>query len=143
MIKISYGFTCIILSENKDSSLVTVRKWVVLSKGCRIIKQHVTKSKRHCSSSQKGILSVRQNKSFTQSITLSLADNYLLLPIQPLDFYKILTVLNIMMTVDFLFSPKAAFFSIYLLLKPLLIKTSNCDFRRQKEFVYSLKIVHQ
>ena len=48
----------------------------------------------------------------------------LLLPIQPLNFTfcKILTVLNIMMTADFLFltKAKAALLFIYLLLKPLL-----------------------
>ena len=48
----------------------------------------------------------------------------LLLLIQPLDFifYKILPALNIMMTADFLFLPKAAHISIYLLLKPLSSK---------------------
>ena len=44
--------------------------------------------------------------------------------IQPLDFifYKILPALNIMMTADFLFLPKAAHLFIYLLLKPLSSK---------------------
>ena len=48
----------------------------------------------------------------------------LLLLIHPLDFiiYKILPVHNIMMTADFLFLPKAAHLSIYLLSKPLLSK---------------------
>ena len=48
----------------------------------------------------------------------------LLLLIQPLDFifYKILPALNIMMTADFLFLPKAAYFFIYLVLKPLSSK---------------------
>ena len=47
-----------------------------------------------------------------------------LLLIQPLDFtcYKILSVLNIMMTVDSLFLPKVALLSIYLLWKPLSSK---------------------
>ena len=51
----------------------------------------------------------------------SLVSDSLLFLIQPLDstFYKILSVLNIMMTVDSLFLPKAALLSIYLLLKPL------------------------
>ena len=42
----------------------------------------------------------------------------------PMDFifYKILPVLNIMMTEYSLFLPEAAFFSIYLLLKLLLSK---------------------
>ena len=44
--------------------------------------------------------------------------------IQPSDFifYKILPALNIMMTADFLFLPKAAHLFIYLLLKPLSSK---------------------
>ena len=44
--------------------------------------------------------------------------------IEALDFivYKILPVLNIMMTVDSLFLPKVALFSSYLLLKPLSSK---------------------
>ena len=48
----------------------------------------------------------------------------LLLLIQPLDFvfYKIIPALNIMMTADFLFLPKAAHLFIYLLLKPLSSK---------------------
>ena len=48
----------------------------------------------------------------------------LLLLIQPLDFifYKILPALNIMMTADFLFLPKAAHLSIYLLWKLLSSK---------------------
>ena len=48
----------------------------------------------------------------------------LLLLIQPSDFifYKILPALNIMMTADFLFLPKAAHLFIYLLLKPLSSK---------------------
>ena len=48
----------------------------------------------------------------------------LLFLIQPLDFifYKILPVLNIMMTADFLFLPKAAHLFIYLFLKPLSSK---------------------
>ena len=48
----------------------------------------------------------------------------LLLVIQPFEFifYKILLVLNIMMTADSPFLPKNALRSIYLLLKPLLSK---------------------
>ena len=48
----------------------------------------------------------------------------LLILIQPLDFtfYKILSALNIMMTVDSLFLPTVALLSIYLLLKPLSSK---------------------
>ena len=51
----------------------------------------------------------------------------LLLPIsaiQPLDFifYKLLPVLNIMLTVRFLFLPKATLLFIYMLLKPFLSK---------------------
>ena len=57
---------------------------------------------------------------FSANLPPSLIPTLMLL-IQPLDFifYKILPVLNIMMTVDFLFLFKAAVLSIYLLLKPL------------------------
>ena len=77
------------------------------------IKQHVSKSIRCFSSSRKRLLPARRCKSFTQINTLLL--------IQPLNFifYKILSVVNIMMIVDSLFLPKATFLSIYLLLKPL------------------------
>ena len=80
------------------------------------IKQHVPKSIRSYSS-LKRILLARQCKSSNQLNT-----HFLL--IQPLDFifFKILPVLNIVMTLDFLFSPKAALLSIYLLLKPLSSK---------------------
>ena len=52
---------------------------------------------------------------------VQLCASSLLLLIQPLDFmlYKILPVLNILMTVNSLFLLKAALFSIYLLLKSL------------------------
>ena len=58
----------------------------------------------------------------------------LLLLIQPLNFifYKILPVLNITMTVDFLFLPKTAHLSIYLLLKPLLSKLLTLPFADKK-----------
>ena len=82
------------------------------------IKQHVSKSIRSCSSSQKRFfLLVGAN------LSPRLMPSLLLL-IQPLDFifYKILPALNIMMTADFLFLPKAAHLFIYLLLKPLLSK---------------------
>ena len=83
------------------------------------IKQHVPKSMCCCSSFQKRLLLARRCKSSPRLIPS------LLLLIQPLDFifYKILPVLNMLMiTVDFLFSPMAAHFSNYLLLKPISSK---------------------
>ena len=79
------------------------------------IKQHVPKSIRSCSSSHKRILPACKCKSSTQPNTQSIASDSAI-------FYKILPVLNIMMTVDSLFLLKAALLSIYLLLKPLLSK---------------------
>ena len=69
-------------------------------------------------SSQKRLLPARRCKSSIQTNTPSLA------LIQPLNFvfYKIQSVLNIMMTVDSLFLLKAALLSICLLLKPLSSK---------------------
>ena len=82
------------------------------------IKQHIPKSIRSCSFSQNAyFLPVGAN------LPPRLIPSLLLL-IQPLDliFYKILPALNIMMTADFLFLPKAAHLFIYLLLKPLSSK---------------------
>ena len=69
----------------------------------------------------------------------------LLFLIQPLDFifYKILSALNITMTADFLFLPKAAHLFIYLLLKPLsskLLTPSSAD--KKNSYTDRLKIVH-
>ena len=63
------------------------------------IKQDVPKSIRSCSSSQKLILAARQCKSSTQTNSQSLAFDSAL----DFIFYKILSALNIIMTVDFLF----------------------------------------
>ena len=51
-------------------------------------------------------------------------------------------MLNIMMTVDFLFLLKAALRFIYLLMKPLSSKLLTPPSTDKKKFVYSLKIVH-
>ena len=76
---------------------------------------------------------------------LSIRANFppsLLLLIQPLDFIfcKVLPVLNIMMTLNSLFSPKAALLPSAL--EATFIKTSNPAFCWQKQFRYSLKVVH-
>ena len=65
----------------------------------------------------------------------------LLLLIQPWDFIfnKTLLLLNIMMTVNSLFLPKAALFHLSAL-QATFIKTSNPALCRQKEFVYRLKM---
>ena len=107
------------------------------------IKQHVPKSIRSIKSIRllpKGCKTESNNMSPNLSVLALLPKNAyfllvganlpprlipsLLLLIQPLDFifYKILPALNIMMTADFLFLPKAAHLSIYLLLKPLSSK---------------------
>ena len=82
------------------------------------IKQHVLKSIRSCSSSQKRILPARECKSLPSSLF------FLIKPMEFI-FYKLLSVLNIMMAVDSLFLPKAALLSIYLRLKPLSPKFQN------------------
>ena len=60
---------------------------------------------------------------------------------KPLDFifYKILSVLSIMMTVDSLFWPKAALLSIYLLSMLLSSKLLTPPSADKKEFLHSLK----
>ena len=67
----------------------------------------------------------------------------LLLLIQPLNiiFYKILPALNIMMTADFLFSPKAAHLFIYVLLKPLSSKLLTAPSAGKKNS-YTAKRLH-
>ena len=81
------------------------------------IKLHVPKSIRSCSSKNAYFLLAGAN------LPPRLIPSLLLL-IQPLDFifYKILPALNIMMTADFLFLPKAAHLFIYLLWKLLSSK---------------------
>ena len=82
------------------------------------IKQHVSKSI-HSSSSSRNAYFLSASANLSPKLI-----HCLLLPIQLLDliFYKIVSVLNIMMTVDSLFLPKAAHLSIYPLLKPLSSK---------------------
>ena len=76
------------------------------------IKQNVAKSICSCSSSQKPLLPARRCKSSTQTINTQFrATDSAIVFI----FYKILFVLNIMMTVDFLFLPKALLLSVNLL----------------------------
>ena len=81
------------------------------------IKQHVPKSIRSCSS-QKRLLSARLWKFSTQTNTQSLASDSAI----GLHLLQNPTCLNIMMTVDSPFLPKAALLFIYLLLNPLLSK---------------------
>ena len=100
------------------------------------IKQHVPKSIRFCSSSQKRLLPARRCKSSTQTNTQSLASDSAI----GLHLFQILPALNIMMTADFLFLPKAAHLFIYLLLKPLSSKLLTPPSADKK--LYSLKIVH-
>ena len=68
----------------------------------------------------------------------------LLLLIQLLDFifYKILPALNIMMTADFFILAQVRSPFHLSALEATFIKISNPALCRQKDFVYSLKIVH-
>ena len=83
------------------------------------IKQHVPKSIRSCELLPKNAYFLLVGANLPPRLIPSLS-----LLIQPLDFifYKILPALNIMMTADFLFLPKAAHLFIYLLLKPVSSK---------------------
>ena len=84
------------------------------------IKQHAPKSIRSCSSSQKRLSPARRCKSSTHTNTQSLASDSAI----GLNLLHtvILSALNIVMTADFLFLPKAAHLFIYLLMKPLSSK---------------------
>ena len=91
-----------------------------------------------CSSFQKSILPAPQCKASNQPNT-----NSFLLLIQPLDFtfYKVLSVLNIMMTWDSLFLSKTALLSTFSLLNTFnfyLLKNLS----RQKKSVYVRKTIH-
>ena len=83
------------------------------------IKQDVPKSIRSCSSSQKLILAARQRKSSTQTNSQSLASDSAL----DFIFYKILSMLNVIMTVDFFCHGRSSFHLVAL--KATFIKTSN------------------
>ena len=102
------------------------------------IKQHVPKSIRFCFSSQKRLLPARRCKSSTQTNTQSLASDsaiglHLLQKPTCAQHYD-----------DNRFSVLVQGHSPFHLtaLEVTFIKTSNPTFCRQKEFVYSLKIVH-
>ena len=82
------------------------------------IKQHVLKSIRSCSSSQKRLLPARWYKSSTQTNTQSLASDSAI----GLHLLQNPTYAQHYDDADFLFLPKAAHLFIYLLLKPLSSK---------------------
>ena len=82
------------------------------------IKQHVPKSIRSCSSSQKHLLSACPCKSSTLTNTQSLASDSAI----GLHLLQNPTCASHYDAVDFLFLPKAAHLFIYLLLKPLSSK---------------------
>ena len=89
--------------------------WAVLPKRCR--------TKSNNMSPNLSVLALFPKKAYFLLVGENLPPRLilsLLLLIQPLDsiFYKILPVLNIMMTADFLFLPKAAHLFIYLLSGP-------------------------
>ena len=101
-------------------------------------KQHVPKSIRSCSSSQKRLLPARQCKSSTQTNTQSLASD------SAIGFHLLENPTCAQHYNDIRFSILAQGCSLFHLstLEATFIKTSNPALCRQKEFVYSLKIVH-
>ena len=102
------------------------------------IKQHVPKSIRSCSSSQKRLLSSRPCKSSTQTNTQSLTSD------SAIGFYLLQNPTCTQHYDDSRFCILAQGRSPFHLsaLKATFIKTSNSNLCRQKEFLYSLKIVH-
>ena len=101
------------------------------------IKQHVPKSIRFCSSSQKRLLPARRCKSSTQSNTQSLASDSTIR-------LHVLQNPTCAQHYDDRFSILAQGCSPFHLsaLEATFIKTSNPDLCRQKESIYSLKVVH-
>ena len=102
------------------------------------IKQHVPKSIRSCSSSQKRFLPARRCKSSTQTNTQSLASDL------AIGLYLLQNPTCAQHYDDSRFSILAQGRSPFHLsaLEATFIKTSNPALCRQKEFLYSLKIVH-
>ena len=101
------------------------------------IKQHVPKSIRSCSSSQKRLLSARRCKSSPRLIPS------LLLLIQPLDFIlqNPICAQHYDDSRFFILAQGRSPFHLSAL-EATFIKTFNPALCGQKEFVYSLKIVH-
>ena len=101
-------------------------------------KQHVTKSIRSCSSSQKRLRPARRCKSSTQTNTQSLASD------SAIRLHLLQNPTCAQHYDDRRFSILAQGRSPFHLsaLEATFIKTSNPTLCRQKEFVYSLKIVH-
>ena len=102
------------------------------------IKQQVPKSIRSCSSSQKRLLPARRCKSSTQTNTQSLASD------SAIGLHLLQNPICAQHYDDSRFSILAQGRSPFHLsaLEATFIKTSNSALYRQKEFVYSLKIVH-
>ena len=102
------------------------------------IKQHVSKSIRSCSSFQKRLLPARRCKSSTQTKTQSLASDL------AIGLHLLQNPTCTQHYYDSRFSILAQGRSRFHLsaLEATFIKTSNPALCRQKEFVYSLKIVH-
>ena len=102
------------------------------------IKQHVSKTICSCSSSQKCLLPARRCKSSIQTNTQSLASD------SAIGLHLLQNPTCAQHYDDSRFSILAqgrSPFNLYAL-EATFIKTSNPAFCRQKEFVYSLKIVH-
>ena len=102
------------------------------------IKQHVPKSIRPCFSFQKRLLPARRCKSSTQTNTQSLASD------SAIGLHLLQNPTCAQHYDDSRFSILAQGRSLFHLsaLEATFIKTSNPALCRQKEFVYSLKIVH-
>ena len=102
------------------------------------IKQHVPNSIRSCSSSQKRLLPARRCKSSTQTNTQSLASDSTIEfhPLQNLTCAQHYDDSRFSILVQGRLPPHLS------ALEATFIKTSNPALCRQKEFIYSLKIVH-
>ena len=102
------------------------------------IKQHVPESIRFCSSSEKRLLPARRCKSSTQTNTQSLASD------SAIGLHLLQNPTSAQDYDDSRFFILAQGRSPFYLsaLEATFIKTSNPAFCRQKEFLYSLKIVH-
>ena len=151
--RVAYSTNKLLYATNKDVLPTLEKSNVIYPFSCHCDSRHV------CRTSQRLQDKIKQRVPNPSALALLSRNAYflpvganlpprpilsLLLQIQPLGFtfYEILALLSIMMTVDFLFLPKAALRSIYLLLKPLSSKLLTSPSCRQKESGLSLNIVH-
>ena len=128
--KVVYSTNELLSATNKNILPVLLKSNVIYQFSCHCDSRYVGSTSQSCRTELNSmnpnlsVLALLPRNAYFPAVGANLPPRLilsLLLLIHPLDliFYKILPVLNIMMTVDFLILPKATLLSIYLLFKPL------------------------